>query len=411
MERFEDMLKSADCAADLMTLAFNDDEAFAHAQKVWDWVNGAENHSFIMVAGAGDCGWNDQRQPFNISAIAYDEAANVARLTAKATDWPSMAHSYDLQVGSIPITDSSIQARDLTRDVSIGFTRSYPFNFKWERNGITLGIECTDKCGTTGEFKLALTISQWNWIPTGAKLKLNPRGVSATAELKLTGSGELRQKFERRDEIVSVPLVYAISIRDLVKIGPTLDVYWGTEVGDFTGTAEITGGATVGLKDSANLEVNLLNPLDNDFSGWVPTFRAIPFEVEAKLSSTLKMYLMPALTLSAEALGRRKVTSYMIFGLLTLLPGRGYSIGLNLKMPYFEAKFEAVASKCAFPHGLFSLLTYLLLASGGACGTNEQFGVLYNTTMGAELTLEVANVKDLGDRLFNVTLVVCLSFD
>lgn len=310
MERFEDMLKSVDCAPDLMTLAFKDDASFAHAQKVWDWVNGADNHSFIMVAGAGGCGWNDQRQLFNISALAYDEAANVARLTAKATDWISIAHSYDLQVGSIPITDSSIKSRDLSGSVSIGFTRSYPFNFKWERNGITLGLECTDKCGTTGQFKLALTITQKYWVPTGAKLKLNPQGVSATAELKLTGSGELRSKFERRDEIVSVPIVYAISIKDLVKIGPTLDVYWGTEVGDLTGSAVITGGATIGLKDSANLEVNLLNPLDNDFSGWVPTFRPIPFQVDAKISTTLKMYLMPALTLSAEALGRRRLHSY-----------------------------------------------------------------------------------------------------
>lgn len=52
-----------------------------------------------------------------------------------------------------------------------------------------------------------------------------------------------------------------------------------------------------------------------------------------------------------------------------------------------------------------------MLASGGACDTKKQFGVLYNTTIGAELTLEVANVKDLGDPLFNVTLVVSFGHD
>lgn len=39
----------------------------------------------------------------------------------------------------------------------------------------------------------------------------------------------------------------------------------------------------------------------------------------------------------------------MIFDILMLLLGRGYSIGLNLKMPYIEAKFEAIASKCCIP--------------------------------------------------------------
>ena len=49
MEKFDGMLTSIECANDQLTLAFEDDATFAYAQNVWDWVNGADNHSFIMV--------------------------------------------------------------------------------------------------------------------------------------------------------------------------------------------------------------------------------------------------------------------------------------------------------------------------------------------------------------------------
>lgn len=82
MEKFKGMLTSVKCNRLGMTLAFEDDSSFAYAQRTWDWVNGADNHTFVMVAGQGDCGNNTRRLPYLVSTIAYDEEQNTARLTA-----------------------------------------------------------------------------------------------------------------------------------------------------------------------------------------------------------------------------------------------------------------------------------------------------------------------------------------
>lgn len=67
MEKFAGMLTSVECTPQDMTLGFEDDTSFVYAQKVWDWVNGADNHTFLMVAGKGDCGNNAYRIPYLVS--------------------------------------------------------------------------------------------------------------------------------------------------------------------------------------------------------------------------------------------------------------------------------------------------------------------------------------------------------
>lgn len=303
MEKFDGMLSSIKCADDLMTLGFKDDATFAYAQKVWDWVNGADNHSFIMVAGAGDCGWNEHRQPFNISTITYDEAANVASLKAKAEDWKTIAHSYDLYVGSVPITDSELGSRDIDHDVSLNIARSFPFNIQHTSNGITSGLECSNKCGLTGKFNLQLHVSQKNFFPTGASLRLSPRGVAATAELTLSESGDLTKSFTFKKEVLSIPINSITLPGKIVNIGPNLDIILGLEIGALSGSASISGGATVSLQDSAIVEFDLLNPAKNKFSGWTPSLKPIPVTVDAKISGAIKVFVQPTLNLVAEALG------------------------------------------------------------------------------------------------------------
>lgn len=98
------MLNSVECNRHGMTLAFEDDSYFAYAQRMWDWVNGADNYTFIMVAGQGDCGNNTRRLPYLVSTIAYDEERNTARLTAIMGSWKDLLHSYELHVGSVPMS-------------------------------------------------------------------------------------------------------------------------------------------------------------------------------------------------------------------------------------------------------------------------------------------------------------------
>ena len=65
MEAFFPWLRTVECTNSTMALTFFNDDDFARAQEVWDWVNGADNHSFVMVVGPQDCGWNQYPHAFS----------------------------------------------------------------------------------------------------------------------------------------------------------------------------------------------------------------------------------------------------------------------------------------------------------------------------------------------------------
>lgn len=302
MERFYGMLESVNCTDHEMTLEFKDDVTFAYAQRVWDWVNGADNHTFVMVAGAGDCEWNKRRQPFNVSTIAYDEDKNVARLKAVPAKWEAIAHSYDLDVGHVPMTDSRLPARDLSKDLSLDVSSAFPFLINATMKGLSTALECTS-CVTTGKINLELKVSQKWHVPTGASIRISPQGVSAQAEIKLTESGELTEPIEWEKSVRKIPL-NSITIPGVVNIGPNLDISVGFEISTLKGSASISGGATASLQDSAILELDLLNPESNKFSGWVPDVKPLPVVIDARVSGGLQIYAIPAVKLVATVLGR-----------------------------------------------------------------------------------------------------------
>ena len=220
--------------------------------------------------------------------------------------------------------------------MSIDIARSFPFNIEYTANGLTSGLECSNKCGVTGKFNMQFHVSQKLLVPTGASLRLSPKGVSATADLTLSESGDLTKSFSKNWTPLSIPINSISLPGDIVNIGPNLDIILGLELGSLSGSASISGGATVSLQDSAIVEFNLLDPIKNKFSGWTPSVKPIPVQVDAKISGALKVYVQPSLNLKAKALGK-------FCGLLTCLVslmlfiGHGYQIGLGLQsniLPY-----------------------------------------------------------------------------
>ncbi|KAF2264358.1 hypothetical protein CC78DRAFT_495182 [Lojkania enalia] len=371
MERFDGMLKSIECTADSVALTFIDDATFAHAQQVWDWVNGADNHSFVSVAGAGDCGDNVDRKPFVVSSIAYDEEANKATLSAEWDDWKTIAHSYDLVVGSI--AESSEAAGKMRRDIdktsTIDFNHDFPFSFTISANGLSASLACTD-CSSKGEFDMEFKISQKLFIPTGASMKIKPKGVSAIAQVKLSGSGSVTDALTKEFEIIKIP-VSALSIPGILDLGPFLTVSVGAELLGISLTAGITGGATAKLDDAAILEVDLLDPEKNTFSGWEPTVDTVDVKVDASISGGVAIFLKPSIELKAEALGT------------------GFEIGLNLKAPNINAKLTAIAS----PQG----------ACTNPGDEKTTLGVNAGINIGAQLNIAATRSGD-SDPLFTVQL-------
>jgi hypothetical protein len=348
MEQFDGMLTSVQCNTNDVALTFEDDATFAYAQQVWDWVNGADNHSFVMVAGVGDCGDNTQRIPFVISTIAYDEAANLATLSATQSNWTAVAHTYDLTVGQItqPSAQSdALRTRDVDKSTSIDFVHDFPFSFAISANGLEAKLACTN-CSSTGSFDMQLHISTKLFIPTGAKMKLAPRGVSAIGQVKLSGSGSLTDALTKEFEIISIPLA-GIKIPEILELGPFLTVSVGAEISAISLSASVQAGATARLDDAAIMEVDLLNPEQNTFSGWEPTIDAVDVRVDASISGGVAVFLKPSVELKAEALGELLIEFDRSFENWEAdnNAGHGFEIGLNLKVPNINAKLAAIVCK------------------------------------------------------------------
>ncbi|KAF2110508.1 hypothetical protein BDV96DRAFT_604072 [Lophiotrema nucula] len=326
MEKFDGMVNSVQCNSDNIAMTFKDDATFAYAQKMWDWVNGEANHSFVMVAGPGDCGNNTNRQPFVISSLAYDEVANKATLAANKSDWQTIAHSYDLVVGSVAQTPETAdkERRDIDKTTSVDFNHDLPFSFAIGVGNKEARIACTN-CSTTGQFDVQFTVSQKLFIPTGASMKISPKGVSAIAQIKLSGSVDVTDALTKEFDIIKIP-IDALTIPGVLDFGPFLTVSVGAELSAISLTAGIQSGLTAKIDDAAVAEFDLLDPSKNSFSGWDPQLDTVDLRVDASISGGVAVFLKPAIELKAEALGK------------------GFEFGINMKIPNISAKLAAIAS-------------------------------------------------------------------
>ena len=304
VETFDDMLTSIECKDDGLDLTFEDATAFAYAKRVWDWVNSANEHSFVLVAGAGDCKSNEARQPFTVSRLAYDDARNVAHLAAKPAAWSDLAHTYDLHVGHVAAPTTSLRRRvDLTPDInggiSIPFFAKFPFGFKLNYEGLTGALECSN-CFTQGHLDFELTISTVLGIPTGAKIRAAPRGIHVEAQVKVSGGGEIETPFNSTWDIADVPIA-GVSIKDILKLGPNFRIGFGLEIGPVSGEFSLNSATSVRVPDSAYTEIDLIHPEKSRKSSWAPTVnRQLTFDAKLALESIF--YFNPALRISATAL-------------------------------------------------------------------------------------------------------------
>lgn len=305
MEKFRGMLTSVECNRHGMTLAFEDDSSFAYAQRMWDWVNGADNHTFIMVAGQGDCGNNTRRLPYLVSTIAYDEERNTARLTAIMGSWKDLLHSYELRVGSVPMSsDLGLAKREWTKEASLDMSANLNFKKEIETGPVSGELVC-DPCYTTGKMKFELVIEVRLNLQVNVNFRVAPQGVTAKATLALKVGSELKSEpINFKESMLKIPLSGISIPGGILTIGPVLDLSVGGELSAIEGSITVTTGATATLPDTAMLQADMLNPSNNKFSSWIPRIVKDDFTLQAKLSFSVQLFLEPALKLQAEALGK-----------------------------------------------------------------------------------------------------------
>ncbi|GAB1316114.1 hypothetical protein MFIFM68171_06324 [Madurella fahalii] len=102
LEMIDDMVRQVTCPSSEgeFKVAFAEEADFNDAEDIWQWVNQEADNHFLLLVGAGTCGWNTERIVYNVTDLIYNDEAETAVLEAKRTTWKLAAHTFDLTVGS-----------------------------------------------------------------------------------------------------------------------------------------------------------------------------------------------------------------------------------------------------------------------------------------------------------------------
>ncbi|ORY11103.1 hypothetical protein BCR34DRAFT_332991 [Clohesyomyces aquaticus] len=365
MEKFEDMLKSVKCTPTALTLEFIDDTTFEYAKKVWDWVNGADDHSFLMVAAAGQCGNNTYRTPYMVHSLKYDEGPNIAHLTVTTGKWETLVHSYELRLGKVTPPASSKLIRRKDGDDSTAFSLAKPFDFKVKVEATPLAGElaCVG-CELTGSLDVDMHVAFG--IPDiidKATFKMQPKGISASINPSLTVTAKTEDKTEWKHTLYPAPIpIYGITLGGFMRLGFFSDFIMGLESTAFDGSITVATGWKATIPDSAFVEVDFRNLGDGiKSSSWMPTFSRKPLTITGKVSMKAQLFIAPTIKLEASALDF------------------GYEGELELKMPTYD--MEA---------------TYQTSPNGGMCddGDDVTNAINFQGQLGAEIAFVAGKLHD-----------------
>ncbi|KAF2177672.1 hypothetical protein K469DRAFT_602300 [Zopfia rhizophila CBS 207.26] len=326
-----------------------------------------------MVTNYEGCADEAERQPFVVHDIIYDAENYKAYLTADQKDWEEVAHSYTLKVGHMPLTPNHrlLMERDLVprdTDFTMSLASSYDKNlFSATVGGWETSVDAVIR--TTGKLNVDFDVDVSWFKLSSASMTIKPEDVAASVQLALTEKGTLSKAYNWEKTIISIP-ISGIEIAKVVKLGAFLDVDVGFTMDEWTGEAHANLGARVAISDSAIVVVDLIKSSNNKFSGWMPTFTPIPLTLSAKVEGSAEVFAAPNVKLEASALGK------------------GWNVGLNLKMPYIEANFAAMAE------------------STGVCNTKKTLGVDIDANIGVELYAQAATKGNEGDPFWRQSLYV-----
>ncbi|PLB42338.1 uncharacterized protein BDW47DRAFT_122101 [Aspergillus candidus] len=362
MERFRHLLKSVDCAKDGMTMEFNDSKAFAHTQKGWQWVNDDDDRKLVLVAGKKHCSWNDHRTPFVVSSITFDKDALKAKLTGVESTWKRLFRNYELTVGNDPEASTKREwspTASLSFDHKIPFTQSFPI----PNSGVSVEISCDD-CKTEGSFDFGIHLKTKDGLPKDASLTLSPNGVSASLTPRLALSGNLHEDLGDEYEIATIPVNGITIPGGVLDLGPQIVFSVGYSIGLIKGSAGITGGVEMSLKDSAELEIDMLHP-DVSAGGWTPELELVPVSLDGKIETKAEVYGKAAVQFAASILDH------------------GFQIGVNMK-PSISETISASAD------------------TNGACADDKEhhrYGANVVPAVGVSINVDVSKADEPEDAI------------
>lgn len=332
MEYFDDLIESVTCpeGGSDITIDFQDQTNLDVAGGIWAWVNESEENLFFLMVGAGDCGWNEDRFLFQVDSMDITPDTKIATLTGKAATWQEALHSYDLSIGNLAMGESvskeSLAKRgfldtigdalggefnpNLSVPLDTDLTgQSITFNLQ---DGIALTGKCTE-CSTTGTIDVEAKFRVKFFDLEEAFVELRTGGLSATAIVALTMSGDLTDSILEQ----SLPLFKfspaGVAIPGIVTIGPTVGVALTAGIGAIKGAITLTAGGKASIPES-KWKLDFLSEAGSVAEGWQPTLEAIPLTAEASIEVKASASLDASVGLELSVLGTSRSFPYACIG-------------------------------------------------------------------------------------------------
>ncbi len=364
MERLDGMVEKIHCprnSTGRLKVRFNNQTDFDDAQDVWQWVNNATENHFVMVIGAGDCGWNStQRHVYHVTGLVYNDEKNTAVFDVEQKTWKEAIHTYDLTVGKAAkqgavtqklkrglfdkigdwfkdaaddvkdfvtgaandVVDAVGNAADAVKDAAgsavdivdsilnptLNPDFTIPFGsdlsgkgIAFKMNGVEVSGTCS-QCTTTGAFDIEAKFSVKFFKIQEAWVEASTQGINATAIISLALKGDLTDKLASKEVPVFKISPAGISIPGVLTIGPTVSINLGAEI------SQIKGGVTISLGGTATIppstaRLDFLSQSDTAATGWKPTFQEAPFKADVFVEAKASVYLSAAVGIEISVVG------------------------------------------------------------------------------------------------------------
>jgi len=313
IENFAKELKSIRCGkpGEGMTLEFRDKESYQYAQKQWRWVDDEDINHFVLVTEPDQCYQGDDRSPYLVKTITFDESKLTACLNAEEVEWKDVAQNFHLNVGHEYVDPTTanvthphlVKKEDAKFDLSMNYNQQL-FNFAKDSGDTAgLGLSANAEITTGGSMVADFDIDTFFGVPKGVSMRIYPQGVYGQIMLSLNADGTLGKPLDwaMKPEI-EIP-VGALNIKGLLELGPyiTMGVHLGSSA--LTGTATWSAGAKASLKDTAEVKAQLLGSGDNTIKDWDPIFEKIDPTFSAEISGDVRAWGELGVQFKAEVLG------------------------------------------------------------------------------------------------------------
>ena len=390
VENFAKRMKSIKCGTpgQPMVLEFADADSLKYAKSAWKWIDDADINHFTLVTEPNMCYKGDNRSPYLVSAIKFDDAKLTAEVTAEEKPWDEVAQSFKLNLGHeyVPPATANISHPHLARrgddgtqmDISHTFSGNL-FNYAKDSKETAGMALSADLELTTGGSVIADFDVQRNWIgfPDDAILTVHPQGVNALMKLSLTTDGKLGKElqWDMKPEI-EIP-VQALKIAGVIEIGPfiTMGVHVGSSA--LEGTSTVTVGGKAKIKDDAKVDVRLTKPEENSINGWQPDFEKIDPAFSAEIGGNIRAWSELGVQIKAEIFNSKLPSYFQNYNVFcSQKPEWGYQAAVDAQLPFFEAKMSGVVDTV------------------GVCDSQKTVGVNLETDVGINVNLNAGKVND-----------------